>query len=200
MKPAFIIVGRRRIALPAAEIQARGWNAGNSWPLGGIGRQYFAAWDDRHRLIKETSMSVIANLGSSVAAALPPINAHLHGHKKGSHVQSADDTSGSSDGTAQVPAGLQQNLFGSLLSSLEQVIGVQATTPATAPTGATSAAPTGTTSAAATGTTTAAAGTSNAAQSALTSLQNYLNNLLNNARTDGSPAEKLAGSILNVTA
>jgi hypothetical protein len=137
-------------------------------------------------------MSVIANL-SSAAAALPTLNPHLHGHKKGSHVQSADDTSGSSDGTAQVPAGVQQNLFGSLLNSLEQVIGVQATTPAAAPTGTTSAAPAGTNSATATG-------TSNAAQSALTSLQNYLNNLLNNARTDGSPAEKLAGSILNVSA
>ena len=85
-------------------------------------------------------MSVIANL-SSAAAALPPLNPHLHGHKKGSHVQSADDTSGGSDSAAQVPAGLRQNLFGSLLNSLEQVIGVQATTPAIAATGTTSASP-----------------------------------------------------------
>jgi hypothetical protein len=32
--------------LPAAEIGAKGGDAGNSWPLGGIGRQFLAAWDD----------------------------------------------------------------------------------------------------------------------------------------------------------
>jgi hypothetical protein len=143
-------------------------------------------------------MSVIANL-SSAAAALPPINPHLHGHKKGSHVQSADDTGGSSDSAAQVPAGLQQNLFGSLLNSLEQVIGVQATTPAGAATGTTSAAATGS---APTGSANASAANpvSAAAQSSLTLLQNYLNNLLHNSQIDGSPAAKLAGSNLNVTA
>jgi hypothetical protein len=79
-------------------------------------------------------MSVISALGSA-AAALPPINPHLHGHKKGSHVQSADDTNaGGSAG--QVPAGLQQSLFGSLLNSLERVIGVQATATAGAAAGA----------------------------------------------------------------
>jgi hypothetical protein len=34
------------MALLAAQIGARGRDAGNSWPLGGIGRQYFAAWDN----------------------------------------------------------------------------------------------------------------------------------------------------------
>jgi hypothetical protein len=153
-------------------------------------------------------MSVIANLGSAVAAALPPINPHLHGHKKGSHVQSVDDRSGSSDSAAQVPAGFQQNLFGSLLNSLEQVIGVQATTPAGAATGTPSTAATGSATAGSTGASAAAAGTpvstanpvSAATQSSLTSLQNYLNNLLHNPRTDGSAAAKLAGSSLNVTA
>jgi hypothetical protein len=150
-----------------------------------------------------------------VAAALPPINPHMHGHKKGSQVQSADETSGSSDSTAQVPVGLQQNLFGSLLNSLEQVIGVQAATPASGATGTSSAAVTNSTSAATTGSATgstdsSAAGTvtpgtaantaSTAAQFSLTSLQNYLNNVLHNQRTDGSPAAKLAGSTLNVTA
>jgi hypothetical protein len=137
----------------------------------------------------------------------------LHGHKRGSHVQSTDQTSGSSDSTAQVPAGLQQNLFGSLLSSLEQVIGVQATSAASASTGTSGAAATSaaTTGSPATGSTassaadTAAPGsTANtvaaAAQSSLTSLQNYLNNLLHNSRIDGSFSAKLAGSNLNVTA
>jgi hypothetical protein len=153
-------------------------------------------------------MSVISNLGSSLAAALPAINPHLHGHKRGSHVQSADETGAS---TAQVPTGLQQNLFGGLLDSLEQVIGVQATTPVSTATGTDDAAATGTSSTAATGTTdspaagtgtlgTAANTASTAAQSSLTSLQNYLNNLLNKSRSDGSPAARLAGSNLNVTA
>jgi hypothetical protein len=151
-----------------------------------------------------------------VAAGLPPINPHLHGHKKGAHVQSADDTSGGGASAAQVPAGLQQNLFGSLLNSLEQVIGLQATTPVSAATGTASAATTGAASAAATGsaatgsTGASAAGTgtlsstanpvSDAARSSLTLLQNYLNNLLHNPRIDGSAAAKLAGSNLNVTA
>jgi hypothetical protein len=64
-----------------------------------------------------------------------------------------------------------------LLNSLEQVIGVQATTPAGAATGTPSA---------------AANPVSAAAQSSLTSLHN--------PRTDGSAAAKLAGSNLNVTA
>lgn len=159
-------------------------------------------------------MSAIANL-SSAAAALPPVNPHLHGHKKGSHVQSTDDT-GSGSAT-NVPTELKQSLFGSLLNSLEQVIGVQATTPAGAATTATSAATTGssTTGAATTGSATtvstdpSAAGTgtlastpnpvSASAQSSLTLLQNYLNNLLHNPRADGAAAN-LAGTNLNVTA
>jgi hypothetical protein len=81
-------------------------------------------------------MSSIANL-TSAPAALPPLNIHPHGHKKGSHVESTDD-SGSST-AAQVPAGAAQNLFGSLLQSLEQVIGVQLSTPASAATASTGA-------------------------------------------------------------
>jgi hypothetical protein len=137
-------------------------------------------------------MSAIANLGSA-AAALPTLNPHLHGHKKGSHVQPGDDTRGGGDSAAQVPAGLQQNLFGSLLNSLENVIGVQATTPAGAATAAPSAAPTVTP-------VSTANPVSAAAQSSLTLLQNYLNNLLHNPRTDGSPAAKPAGANLNVSA
>jgi hypothetical protein len=79
-------------------------------------------------------MSVISALGSA-AAALPSINPHFHGHKKGSHVQSADDTNAVGS-AAQVPAGLQQGLFGRLLNSLEQVIGVQAAATAGAAAGA----------------------------------------------------------------
>jgi len=82
-------------------------------------------------------MSSIANLTST--PALPQLNTHPHGHKKGSHVASADD-SGSNDSNtaAPVPVGTQQNLFGSLLQSLEQVIGVQLS--GTAPSGTAAAA------------------------------------------------------------
>lgn len=156
-------------------------------------------------------MSAIANL-SSALAALPAANPHLHGHKKGPYVQSTDVTGSSGDGAAQVPAGLQQNLFGSLLNSLEQVIGVQATTPATVT--ATTAAPASAATAAAAATTSDSTGTatvasplttavsaiSGAAHSSLTLVQNYLNNLLHNSRTDATPAAKLAGTNLNVTA
>jgi hypothetical protein len=76
-------------------------------------------------------MSTIANLTSS-SSALPLINAHPHGHKKTSQLDPTAD-SGSST-AAQVPAATAQNLFGSLLQSLEQVIGVQfaSTAPSTA--------------------------------------------------------------------
>jgi hypothetical protein len=67
-------------------------------------------------------MSLLAIL-SPAASALPAINIHPHGHKRGSHVEAANESG--SDTAAQVPAGAVQNLFGTLLQSLEQVIGVQ---------------------------------------------------------------------------
>jgi hypothetical protein len=120
---------------------------GNAWPLLRRGAANRCRSDphppirvrERHRdaSIKENQMSSIANLTST--PALPQLNTHPHGHKKGSHVASADD-SGSNDSNtaAPVPVGTQQNLFGSLLQSLEQVIGVQLS--ATAPAGAAAAA------------------------------------------------------------
>jgi hypothetical protein len=82
-------------------------------------------------------MSTIANLTSS-PSALPLVNAHPHGHKKTSQLDPTAD-SGSST-AAQVPAATAQNLFGSLLQSLEQVIGVQfASTAPSATTAATTA-------------------------------------------------------------
>jgi hypothetical protein len=94
-------------------------------------------------------MSSIANL-TSAPSALPSFNIPPHGHKKGSHVGSTD---GSGSNTAgQVPVATVQNLFGSLLQSLEQVIGVQlgaaapaAAAPATATPATSSSTGTGTT-------------------------------------------------------
>jgi hypothetical protein len=125
-------------------------------------------------------MSSIANLNST-PPALPPVNVHPHGHRRGSHVESADDSS--SDTAAQVPPGAAQNLFGSLLQSLEQVIGVQSTPAGAATTPA---------SASTLGSSTAAAATSSVSSSS-TLLQNYLNNLPQNPQADGSQAAKLAG-------
>ena len=140
-------------------------------------------------------MSAIANL-SSVAAALLPVNSHPHGHKRGPHVQSTIDSGSGS--AAHMPAESKQNLFGSLLNSLEQVLGVQATTPAAAAAGSTdpsaAGAPVSTANPVAT-----ANPVSAAAQSSLTALQNYLNNLLHHQRADGSAAN-LAGENLNVIA
>ena len=67
-------------------------------------------------------MSSIANLGSA-PAALPQLNLHPHGHKKG--------LSGS-DTAPQLPVRAKQNLFSSLLQSLEQAIGLNLTAPAAA--------------------------------------------------------------------
>ena len=72
-------------------------------------------------------MSSIA-IPSSAASVLPATNIHPHGHghghKKGSEVDALSGDSSSST-AAQAPAGSSQNIFGSLLSTLEQVIGVQ---------------------------------------------------------------------------
>ena len=73
----------------------------------------------RNGSIKETHMSSIANLGSA-PAALPQLNLHPHGHKKG--------LSGS-DTAPQLPVRAKQNLFSNLLQSLEQAIGLQLTAP-----------------------------------------------------------------------
>ena len=123
-------------------------------------------------------MSSIANL-SSAPSALSAITAHSHGHKKGSRVES---TSGDSEGDAMtpVPAGTQQNLFSSMLQSLEQIIGVQAAAPATASAVAPAAGTTSGSTAAAAPTTpavpaTTASATATASSSA--ALQKYLHNV-----------------------
>jgi hypothetical protein len=140
-------------------------------------------------------MSLIPNL-TSASSALPTLNIHTHGHKKGSHVGSPDDSTSSS--AAQAPAGSVQNLFGTLLQSVEQVIGLQlspAKPAAAAATAATAAAGAGTT--AATGSTGAATAST---QSAGSLLQNYLNNLSQTLRTNGSQTPKAAGSTVSVDA
>ncbi len=139
-------------------------------------------------------MSLIPNL-TSASSALPTLNIHTHGHKKGSHVGSPDDSTSSS--AAQAPAGSVQNLFGTLLQSVEQVIGLQLS-PAKPAAAATTAAATTTAAAAGAAASTGAATAST--QSAGSLLQNYLNNLSQNLRASGSQTPRAAGSTVSVDA
>src|SRR5229473_5116392 len=107
-------------------------------------------------------MSLIPNL-TSASSALPTLNIHTHGHKKGSHVGSPDDSTSSS--SAQAPAGSVQNLFGTLLQSVEQVIGLQLS-PAKPAAAATTAAATTTAAAAGAGTTASTGAATASTQSA----------------------------------
>jgi hypothetical protein len=77
-------------------------------------------------------MSSIA-IPSAVSSTLPAANIHPHGHghKKGSPLDATADSS--SDTAAQIPVGSAQNLFGSLFSSLQQLIGARAAPAATKP-------------------------------------------------------------------
>jgi hypothetical protein len=91
--------------------------------------------------IKENAMVSVSSLSNliAVSSALATLNLHAHGHKKGSHVESTADSSAAT--TAKVPGATVQNLFGSLLQSLEQVVtGVSAAATAGA-TAATTGAP-----------------------------------------------------------
>jgi len=118
----------------------------------------------------------------AASAALPQLNIHPHGHKKGLDALSTDLSS--SDSTAQLPVPAAQNLFSNLLQSLEQVIGLRST-PAS-PAAATAPAATATATAApATGSTaasTTSAAASTSAATANTLLQNYLHNAPQNVQ------------------
>jgi hypothetical protein len=72
-------------------------------------------------LRKETAMSTIANL-TNTQSLLQQLDTHSLGHKKAGHVKSPDDSS--NDTAAQVPASTAKSSFGSLLESLEKVVGV----------------------------------------------------------------------------
>jgi hypothetical protein len=148
-------------------------------------------------------MSAVTNLSSVSPSALPPVNLHSHGHKHGSHVESTDasDESTSNDALGQAPAGSTQNLFGTLMQSLEQVIGLQpsTTTPATTASAATPATTASAKASASAATASAAGGTSSTQQQQSMLLQNYLNNLSHKAQVNGSQST-LAGSTVNASA
>ena len=149
-------------------------------------------------------MSAVTNLSSVSPAALPPVNLRGHGHKHGSHVESTDasNDSTSNDALGQAPAGSTQNLFGSLMQSLEQVIGLQpsTTTPATTSSAATPATTASAKASASATTASAAGGTSSTQQQQSMLLQNYLNNLSHKPQVNGSQASTLARSGVNANA
>src|SRR5579863_8216722 len=149
-------------------------------------------------------MSAVTNLSSVSPSALPPVNLHGHGHKHGSHVESTDASQDSTSNNAlgQAPAGSTQNLFGTLLQSLEQVIGLQpsTTTPATTASAATPATTASAKASASATTASAAGGTSSTQQQQSLLLQNYLNNLSHKAQVNGSQPSILAGSTVNASA
>jgi BRCT domain type II-containing protein len=135
-------------------------------------------------------MSSIASL-SSAPSALSAITAHSHGHKKGSHVES---TSSDSDGDAMtpVPAGTQQNLFSSMLQSLEQVIGVQPATAASASAAAPAVSTAAGSPAALAHTTPASAATAASSNAALQKYLNKVSSQINDVRFPTVAVPKLS--------
>jgi hypothetical protein len=69
----------------------------------------------------------------SSASSLPALHLPGHGHKKGIHGDSQAEAAALTSTTDQEPTGSTQNLFGSILDSVEQIIGVK---PAAAAAGA----------------------------------------------------------------
>jgi hypothetical protein len=76
-------------------------------------------------------------IGSTAAAALPAVNFHPHGHRRGAHMDAASASSSSEgSGIGQLPVGATTPLFSNLLQSLQQTVGAQAAASASAPVGA----------------------------------------------------------------
>jgi len=61
----------------------------------------------------------IASTGA--ASALPSLNVHSHGHGHKKGLESATDSTSDTD----APAGSTQSLFSNLLTTMEQVVGIQ---------------------------------------------------------------------------
>jgi hypothetical protein len=86
----------------------------------------------------------LSALSSAASTALPVLNVHPHGHKRGAHVDQGSSTSSTSSSTSaapigQLPVGASTPLFDNLLQSLTQTLGAQ-TAAITAPAPAGSAA------------------------------------------------------------
>lgn len=82
-------------------------------------------------------------ISTSTSTALPTVNFHSHGHRKGAHLDTGGTTgstgvtnSANGSSVGQLPVGVSTALFSNLLQSIGQAIGAQsgasATSPATA--------------------------------------------------------------------
>ncbi len=94
------------------------------------------------------------NMPAAVTPNLPALNIPSHGHGHHKNASVLDPTENSSSATAApIPVGTAQSFFGSLFSSLQQIIGGQspaaATNPAAAPANAAGSAAAGSAGAAA---------------------------------------------------
>jgi hypothetical protein len=70
-------------------------------------------------------------ISTSPSTALPAVNFHPHGHRKGAHVDGGSAASstagnGNTSSIGQLPVGASTALFGNLLRSLEQAVGAAA--------------------------------------------------------------------------
>lgn len=144
-----------------------------------------------------------AAISAAASTVIPAINVHPHGHKKG--LQADSESNGTDTTVGQTPATTNQNLFSSLLQSLEQVIGVQPTssTSAAASAAAGAAADAGAASAASAATT-AAAGVTPATVTAtpasaqtLARLNHSAHRFLQNLQTNGNAPQSLVGGTVN---
>jgi hypothetical protein len=131
-------------------------------------------------LDRGTNMSLTA-ITTSTSTALPGVNFHPRGHRKGAHVDTGSSTSSSNaSGIGQLPVGAATPLFSNLLQSLEQTVSAQSAVTAAGSVGAT-----GTASAA--GSTPAAAGApaSAATPAQQQELQAFLHSLFQALKQDG---------------
>jgi hypothetical protein len=80
---------------------------------------------NRRNFMSTSSISAASATAAASSAGLTPSNVQFrgHGHKHGKPLESVTDPSSSA--ASQTPSGSTQNLFSTLLSSLEQVIGIQ---------------------------------------------------------------------------
>lgn len=138
-------------------------------------------------------MSSLA-ISNSASTTLPAVEFHKHGHghKKGMSADSLSNTSSSGTSnstTGQLPVGAAQGLFASLLQTLEQVIGVQ---PATAATATTAAGGTSTGTAAS-----AAGGTASANPAVAQNLNGFLHSLFQVLKQEESGTGSVQGTGIN---
>jgi hypothetical protein len=147
------------------------------------------------------SLSAIASAASN---ALPTVNFHPHGHRKGARpdtgsTSSTSATSSASSGTSamsigQLPVGATTPLFNNILQSLTQTVAAQTAVTAATPAGATTAAA-GTTGAASATSTTPATGTTNTAAN----VQAFMHSLFQALKQDGLGGSANSGAVSAAT-